>query len=221
MSFERIKNWLESPAVIVTGWLISAILGAGGAYLGMVLYLSQFVDGRIEMSPRWNDMKVGAASVLPAGALAFFDRAKGCPTGWKDVGALEGDVFAGRVLVATGTHVDRVRRKYRQTGGSEAHRLGIEEMAPHEHRVISSTEFLWLRSDALGHPSDTNVKKFELVRDFDPANPDTRCRDCGPDYKETALETTKSGGMSTSSAFLSRPHNNMPPFVAVFLCRKE
>ena len=221
MSWDWIKKWLESPAVVVIGCLISGIIGAGVAYLSMVLYLNQFVDGRIAASPRWDAMQASVAAVIPKGGLVYFDHAEGCPTGWKDIGAHEAGNFAGRVLVATGSHEHRVQRTYRQTGGNETHQLQEEEMPPHKHGVVSSTEFLWLRSSALGRPGEPQVEQLALVREFDPKRDLAQCRNCGPDYRMTVLSTVSSGGHKSEVKSQAAPHNSMPPFVAIFLCRKE
>ncbi|MBG6211974.1 integrase [Labrenzia sp. EL_126] len=42
-----------------------------------------------------------------------------CPTGWHDVAEREPAIFAGRAIVAVGTHEDREPRIYRNTGGEE------------------------------------------------------------------------------------------------------
>ena len=140
-----------------------------------------------------------------------------------DLAKAEPAIFAGRGVVVVGHHDDRAARTYRQTGGSETHRLSVEEMPPHEHGVISAHQFLWLRPDAMGSTSTPKEgEQFMLIKGFDPdKDVDPYCRDCEPGHKMTALQTDATGGKVGGTKRVASAHNNMPPFVALFLCRKE
>lgn len=83
---------------------------------------------------------------------------------------------------------------YRSTGGASEVTLGIEHMPVHSHRV---GPFEWgYDVDDNGHPARIDV-------------------DDGPPWNGDigTLSAEETGG--------GEPHNNMPPYVALHLCRKD
>jgi len=122
----------------------------------------------------------GSAAQFPTGAIIAFDQPEGCPEGWSPY--LEA---AGRMIIGTGKGDGLSNRKYRETGGEEAHTLSINEMPSHNHQY--------------NHESDVGGG----------------CGRAGCNSHATypSFSTSNTGG--------NRPHNNMPPYIALTYCRKD
>lgn len=127
----------------------------------------------------------------PEDAIMLVDDADGCPTGWIDVAAREPQIFAGRTIVARGFHSDRQPREYRDTGGEEEHLLEWGEMPPHTHSY-----------------EDTFVEIVGGNEQLSAAARSQRVRN-----KKAEKETSEAGR--------GEPHNNMPPFIALYYCKKD
>jgi hypothetical protein len=75
-----------------------------------------------------------AQNAIPTGAVMAF-RLRECPSGW----VIATDL-AGRVIVGAGeggkdqNNIALTERKFAQTGGEEAHKLTVDELASHTHR---------------------------------------------------------------------------------------
>ena len=137
-----------------------------------------------------------------SGMVVAFDRIDGCPTGW-----IPFDAAAGRMIVG----VDGVdytlpytsgNPDYQQ-GGSEVHTLSIEEMPRHRHYLATQRD---RTSDGL---SGNNALATRARRDSNSQNYTL--------YSAGAVEP--SDGV-TSYSGSNQPHNNMPPFVALYYCKK-
>ncbi len=137
---------------------------------------------------------------VPSGAVMAFDLPHGCPKGWEaDISAAEGRMIIG----VNGSsyklpYVDG-RPEY-SIGGSESHKLTIEEMPSHTHELAK----------------DKSGSDFYVLRFVGGNN----------DSKENGAVTT-GGGLpfygttSIPEAGSDRPHNNMPPYIALRYCKKE
>jgi hypothetical protein len=137
------------------------------------------------------------AAAPPADAVLLVDRAQGCPAGWVDLAVTEASVFAGRVPVAVGFSEEREQRVYRQLGGSETHRLTEAELPPHGHGLPLG--FVRLPGDDRA-PSGLTMRMTTGTQ--------------VAVSQRTGRETTdRTGG--------AQPHANMPPFVALFFCKRE
>lgn len=121
---------------------------------------------------------------VPRGVVFMFDRSKGCPKGWEDLGS----ELRGRVAVAA-LKDPTDRYGYRQTGGSETHVLSIDEMPPHDHSYTDVGPEM-VNGIQFGQNGNRGVNW--------PARPKV-----------------------TSSEGRGEPHNNMPPYVAFYFCKKS
>lgn len=124
---------------------------------------------------------------VPSGAVMAFDRHDGCPVGWSNF-----DAGMGRMIV--GVDGGKYRLPYEAgepvyvTGGSETHKLTVEEMPAHSHSF----------HDHYSIPDRGEVGN-------------------GTKTRQTARDTTR----TTSSVGSGMPHNNMPPYIALYYCKKE
>lgn len=155
----------------------------------------QFVrEGEVDI-PRFEQCLTNL--IIPTGAVMAFDRPDGCPSGWVDLAEVEPDLFVGRTIVSQGSAPGREARGFRDVGGTEAHTLTNEEMPAHRHDSGNVTE--------LG-PATGNGR-------LDIPNADMNG---GPGWygvSATSKPTTAVGG--------NQPHNNMPPYIALYFCKKE
>ena len=122
---------------------------------------------------------------VPSGVVAAFDLSSGCPAGWKDMGP----TWRGHALVAAVNNANDPFG-FRRTGGSETHKLTIDEMPTHAHDsayALSGSPLPW-SNKASEHPIPTPYKR-----------------------KESKYDWSKGG---------NKAHNNMPPFIALYFCKK-
>lgn len=116
---------------------------------------------------------------------------------------------AGRVLVGVGeTEIEGWRREFlpTETGGYWAHELTIEEMPQHTHRISTDTNVEV--HNGLGGSEESYGITREFIDQPDKRNWTTVLPDM--------LEET--GGRLDGS---TQPHNNMPPYIALYFCKKE
>ena len=146
------------------------------------------------------------AALIPSGAVVAFDRVDidqdTCPPGWGPFMESRGRVIvgAGDPSKAPGefgsdeSGTPLTNRTLRQRGGAEKHALTVGEMARHHHSV---TPLGW------GHSATGNGRPLRLIADD------------GPPWNDNtgALIAGATGG--------STPHNNMPPYISLYLCKKE
>ena len=130
---------------------------------------------------------------LPSGAVVAFAKEHGCPAGWTEYKEAE-----GRFIVGAGRHSEynqygnEVTMKYvGDTGGEDQVRLGIDHMPSHFHRNPSRGDDAQRRKI---------VWALQAARLGDYGGPDSR-------------PTEATGG--------NKPHDNMPPFVALVYCQRD
>jgi len=152
---------------------------------------------------------------VPPGAVLAFDRADlnqdKCPQGWFPFkeGRGRAIVGAGDPTAAPGTFgLDENRaplanRSFRQHGGTETHMLSPSEIPHHQHPVVwpgSDNDFEWgYDVDGNGHPARI------LVEDGPPFQGRTGRLTAGPQEHDQP----------------QIPHNNMPPYISLYLCKKN
>lgn len=144
-------------------------------------------------SPKMGEM----LGVMPIGAVIAFDQKDGCPSGWTDLGKQDPERFAGRGIIAVGPHVERNEgkttraRALHDEGGEEMHRLTESEMPTHYHSIGSLIKDKFI-------PDNIDVLTIGTPSSKSP---------------EQIRRTGATGG--------DQYHNNMQPFIALYLCKKQ
>lgn len=145
-----------------------------------------------------------------AGAVVAYDT-DGCPSGWAPfkaatarfiIGAGGADYFDD--AYREGADGEPLSAKARLVpGGSESHKLKIEEMPEHEHKFQ-------VKENVLDNP-DFFLGEVGTEYVFEPSQQgETRPR-------------ARIGGerVKIASRGNNVPHNNMPPYIALYFCKKE
>ena len=150
--------------------------------------------------------------LIPSGAVMSFDRAAGCPTGWSDYTDAYGRVVVGaipngRFQPAEMTHEVEDFRDYFHgiKRGQERVTLTEQQMPRHTHSLTDpghSHELPWVGSVPETGPRD---------RGWGGIRGDVAGQD-------SALERT---GISVAAAGGSQSHPNMPPYIALYYCKKD
>lgn len=137
----------------------------------------------------------------PRGSILMVDDGRGCPAGWTDVALAEPEVFAGRMPVATGFAEERTFRGFREIGGSEAVVLEEANLPPHAHTLPLA--FVASRDRAEGSRAGSGFTG-------------------GGSFGNQQVATRSlSGRERTERAGGALPHDNMPPYVSLFWCRRD
>jgi len=157
---------------------------------------------------------------VPANIVVAFDDSNGCPSGWVPFGDAD-----GRMIVGAGSSGGSIpsaeTRKYREHGGKEEHVLNVNEIPTHSH--ISTIIF-----------EDRYVSRFEVQPNVNsPRNAaelptkgwsDLRMSGEGGDRDypfSLRMETdSRNNTIKDNEVGGSKPHNNMPPYIALYFCKK-
>lgn len=133
------------------------------------------------------------ANLVPKATVAFF-QLKECPLGWAVA-----EYARGRVIVGSGNVNNQDRRgvkisnwEFGIAGGEESHTLTVEEMPKHRHLI----ELYGLDNYVMSPTPNRGVHPGDVSGSFD-----------------YSVASEASGD--------SRPHNNMPPFIALTPCVKQ
>lgn len=144
---------------------------------------------------------------FPVGIVAAFDRVNGCPNGWTLFEPAISRVIigsvAGRSNEAPTTDENGSKltaRQYRADGGEERTILEPEELAKHHHVTAQ------IEGDTYGYvPAPTDLTNTNLAVGH-------------PNIKQGKFYIS---GSPTSSTGNSKSHNNMPPYIALYFCKKD
>lgn len=144
----------------------------------------------------------GPIGLVPSGAVVAFDMENGCPSGWTDIGKEDPVRFAGRTLVAVGPAVGDRRqpgegtraRVYGAEGGQEAVVLEERQMPVHHHPMR-------IYRQSAGGEDTLEPRQFSA--------------ETPRDDRGGIL------GEGVGPAGKGEAHNNMPPYIALYFCRKN
>ena len=173
------------------------------AAIALIVFAVTFLYVAIRQPPHFEVFALGFGSkdrvdLSMDGAVVAFDVS--CPTGWTDVGndETERGRFAGRMLIAAGPATPRANgastteRAKNAQGGKEAHTLTLAEMPDHTHELIL------VQNQGSEWAIDTG----------------------GPPLKGSSFRQGLPHQRQTAPAGGGAPHNNMPPFIALYFCKK-
>jgi hypothetical protein len=152
-----------------------------------------------------NKLGVKGPQGPPPGAVVAFDLPTGCPKGWSTF-----ERGMSRTIIGTsGTglsvfdvpnldaHEHKLRAyAYQSTGGEEKHTFTIEELPPHDHGIPLLQHSEYVREK--GYQGTDNVG-------LDASRTD-------PKWGVVRYTQMVGGG---------QPYNTMPPFIALFYCKKD
>jgi len=147
--------------------------------------------------------EIAMLSGVPKGAVLAFDVVHGCPSGWTRFTSANGRVIIG---VGAGNADAKGQllseRRLSETGGEETVVLTTDEMPRHNHGGETGTP-----KPALNyfHRADGHFDS-QLV-----SNP--RTGEAFDNHTDHTHEIAAEGG--------DTPHNNMPPYIALYLCKKD
>lgn len=149
--------------------------------------------------------------ILPAGAIAAFDLPGGCPAGWTEfvdgVGKVLIGAGKGRLVFEDGAAVPLTERKYRGQGGEET---AISELRRHGHTIRVSPHTHDVKRGFLAHgPGGYGFGGSSGGSDVH-------------DHKDDKRKTTEPSrsNISISETGGTGRHNNMPPYIALYFCKK-
>ena len=148
---------------------------------------------------------------LPANAIIAIDAPGGCPQGWAPFAEAQGRLLLGATngAFAPGLDTDDESKpissyKYRQHGGSEHVTLQAAQLAAHNHALQRRYAF----NGASGPNSFRVNGELGIVQS----------EDAGP----LTFGSDHSGEMNaTETSVEAAPHNNMPPYIALYFCKKD
>ena len=148
----------------------------------------------------------GTPGVAPSGAVVAFDLPNSCPGGWSQMQDLDGRVIVGAQAVRTAAF------GYRAIGGEEEHTLTVDEMPSHMHDVGSLTiegnsNYIHRAGEGITVLAGLPYK-FGLF-----SSPETGVANFGSHTHPIVGEVAPTGGVSA--------HNNMPPYIALYFCKKD
>ena len=135
------------------------------------------------------------ASAVPAEAVVAFDRPQGCPGGWTDMGPQ----WRGLTTVVAVSDTNDAYG-FRRTGGEPEVTLSVDEMPRHSHSFTGTP----IRAGGWGgnvtHPVGVGDHVTHLT------------------YVPSGTIGHAGGDPGTGQ---TNPHNNMPPYIALYYCKKD
>lgn len=180
--------------------------------------LSTLKTENAALNKRLNKMPSVPGGQFPKDAVVAFDISDSspCPNGWHSFKSARARVIvgAGDPKVAPG---ERSRDKFGRPlthylrgnhGGEEIHALITSEIPLHGHdigslKVESSGDFMHKTKDAVTLGGNTKFPVFGAVHG----------NNFGKHFHPLTGELRKTGG--------NKPHNNMPPYIALYYCKKD
>lgn len=189
-------NAFSDSLYLTASPIVFALLFIVGIYLCMVLENSKKT---ILLIPLLSMAVLPLVSTndpdnMPAGAVVAFNLPEGCPKNWQLFSSALGRTIVGAHLgeVETEAKSNRLtQHKLLESGGSETHKLSIQEMPKHNHKFRyqeGSEKKIWYNNRNTGRDK-------KLLADF---------------HKKINTENTGTGV----------PHNNMQPFIALYYCQR-
>jgi len=136
---------------------------------------------------------------MPKGAVVAFSLPEGCPKNWQLYSPVLGRTIIGADFGLSEKESAKetkdsplTQRKLYESGGAEQHKLSVSEMPSHDHTRGDYKYLLKSNSYNTYHGKDDRTKGE-------------------PNLKRIARLKLSGGG---------KPHNNMPPFIALYYCQK-
>ncbi|MFY0619455.1 hypothetical protein [Shimia sp.] len=152
--------------------------------------------------------QIDTEALIPANAVLAVDSPGRCPNGWSEFVEAQGRTIIGASFgkpsnLSRSADQETTQRKYRDHGGEERVLLTQGQMPKHNHTVTSSPP------DSSVHDGFGGSKEpFGLRAEYDPEVLPT-----------PGWETQHPSFMSAEGG--DQAHNNMPPYIALYFCKKD
>ena len=185
---------------------LAAVLGIAGGFLGAQFAGTQGEKGDTGAQGIQGDKgesgEPGISGELPKNAVVAFDNSAGCPGGWEPFLAAQSRAIIGATF-GTGSEPGLgnneygsalIERKYRDHGGAEAVILRLSQIPTHNHGLLLTM--------AAGPGADLHHYDNPSARDLIASS---SIRPDAPNVAEGQ----------------NQPHNNMPPYIALYFCQKS
>ena len=214
---EEVPNFAQVKALIAQGQsakptstlaivALAAALGLAGGYIG-----AQFAGTKGEKGDtgaqgiqgvKGDPGEPGIAANLPKSAVMAFDDSAGCPDGWKPFLAAQSRAIIGATF-GTGSEpglgnneygTALVERKYRDHGGAEEVFLRLSQIPTHNHGLLLT----------MAAGPGANLHHYD--------NPSARDLIASSSIRPDAPNVAEGQ---------NQPHNNMPPYIALYFCQKS
>lgn len=154
----------------------------------------------LEMQTEIEVLRDRAVATIPDGAVVAFQSSTTQPCPGDDWTIFAG--AEGRFIVGAGIpgEAGLTPRRVNETGGEETHTLSLLELPAHNHSLTLKTA----------------EDDFGLMKGLDVRHKGRVFSDAGTGSH--ALTTGTNGGDIGGKA---TPHNNMPPYIALYFCKRE
>lgn len=194
--------------ILLSGFLAGAValLGAGGFFVvnnasreAAAEVSASDVSDKLAAREEFLDALVSRTAGIPSGTVAAFDDKTGCPAGWSDFASARGRMIIG-ATPPDGEAGGLTRREWQQLGGEEAVVLLESQMPRHDHSGMTGAESvarIWY---------DEATRSNNFVSTGDPG--------LGLDNIQTHTHPIPAQGQN-------EPHNNIPPYIALYFCKKN
>ena len=144
-----------------------------------------------EPGPAGPEGPPGPAGVAPEGAVLIFDLANGCPTDWAQLADAD-----SRMIIGATSGTETVMNKGLTQYKYRAHEGGEEEVTLTVDTMPKHNHDLHFNNNYL-----RGGTTHSAIYPIDAASPPS--------------------GVPTAPAGEGRPHNNMPPYIALYFCKKD
>ena len=139
--------------------------------------------------------------IVPSNAVLSFDQST-CPQGWQKF-----EESAGRMIIGSGSGQNLTTRSYRSVGGKEQHKLTVEEIPQHNHPAGSLK--------AASNEPHLHESSWGAQRDDN--RPGTLFNFPDLNYGQHTHPIEGTSGQTGGE----QPHDNMPPFITLTMCKKN
>lgn len=217
---------MDFKTVLTVISMVVAGVAAFFAYQGSNQTELHKLDKRLIKLETANQGEGGISDAIPGGAvIASLNRCTDLGDKWSDY-----EEAAGRLIVGVGTEtIEGFDRTFRldEEGGYYSHVLQAEELPPFSFSATGKYEDRFVGSYRInGVNKETNQGEPETV----PENGWTKYITSGNqtsgdgpayDLQLRGEKIERQISLNASSTTGGRPHNNMPPYVALYFCKKE
>ena len=200
--------------VTLLSWAFVILVAVFTVFSGIAIYAWATKDTIVLAGYEFGSPRIGS------GAVVAYDLPQ-CPNGWVPF-----EAATARFIVGAGSDFDEALstdengnslsvKRYNEAGGTQSHSLTLAELPSHNHSI--STGY---RLDGEWHDG---LEGFPRKRNGGVSDPATGI---DPDFMDANENIVRDGGHGAQEQVISfegggQPHNNMPPYIALYFCKKR